>query len=321
MRIAVLDDYLGIAERSAPWSSLIGTELTIFRDHLTEEGDLAERLRPFEAICVMRERTPLPASLIRRLPQLHLVVTTGMHNSSIDTEAARQAGVVVCGTDSGIEPTVELTWALILAAARHVTANDRAMRNGRWQEFLGITLRGLRLGVLGLGRNGSQVAEIGQAFGMDVVAWSQNLTAGRANAVGARLVPRDELLSTSDVISIHLRLSERTRSLVGRRELAMMRDSAILVNTSRGPIIDQEALLAALDAGRPGITALDVYDDEPLPGDHPFRASEKLILSPHVGYVTEQNMRLFYGQTVDDIAAFMVGSPVRVLNQDPGDGH
>lgn len=314
LRIAVLDDYLGVADSLAPWSSLEDAEVTFFREPLgsSVEG-VAAALAPFDVVCAMRERTPLPASVLDRLTNLRLLVTTGMQNASVDVAAARARGVVVSGTGSSSEATAELTWALILAAARHIPAHDREMRAGGWQRHLGRDLAGRRLGVIGLGRNGTRVAKIGRAFGMEIMAWSENLPAERAEAAGARPVTKAELLGASDVITVHLRLSERTTGLIGQAEFGQMRPTAILVNTSRGPIVDEVALVEALRSGRIAAAALDVYDEEPLPVDHPLRSIENVVLSPHTGYVTEGNMRRFYMETVEDIAAFIRGAPIRVL--------
>jgi phosphoglycerate dehydrogenase-like enzyme len=314
-RIAILDDYLGVALDLAPWSSLEGCEVTVFREPIGDTERLAEVLAPFDVVCAMRERTPLPAAVLDRLPALRLLVTTGMQNASIDVAAATSRGVVVCGTPSRASATAEMTWTLILGAARHVADHDRGMRAGAWQRHLGLGLADRRLGVIGLGRNGSRVAEIGLAFGMDVVAWSQNLTDDRAAEVGVRRVDRNELLATSDVVTIHLRLSDRTTGLIDAAALARMRPTAILVNTSRGPIVDEAALLAALDAGRPAMAALDVYDEEPLPADHPLRRRADVLITPHTGYVTDDNMRGFYEATVEDVAAWLDGRPIRVLGE------
>jgi phosphoglycerate dehydrogenase-like enzyme len=312
LRVAVLDDYLDLAMDLAPWSSL-HADVTAFREPIRDPELLIQTLQPFDIVCAMRERTPLPATVLDRLPNLRLLVTSGMRNAAIDIDAARAAGIVVSGTGSSAAATAELTWALILGAARHVPAHDRSMRDGGWQRHLGIALAGRRLGVIGLGKNGSAVATIGRAFGMDVVAWSQHLTAERAAEVGVGRVAFDELIATSDVITIHLRLSDRTHGLIGAFELGRMRPTAILVNTSRGPIVDEVALIGALRSGSIGGAALDVYDDEPLPVDHPLRSLERVVLSPHTGYVTDENMRRFYVQTVEDIAAFLAGAPIRVL--------
>jgi phosphoglycerate dehydrogenase-like enzyme len=236
-----------------------------------------------------------------------------MRNASIDLDAARELGITVCGTDALAHPTAELTWALILALARHVADEDRNVRDGGWQRTVGIPLRGRTLGVVGLGRLGGAVAEIGAAFGMRVIAWSQNLTAERSAAAGAELVERERVFREADVLTIHVVLSDRTRGLVGPAELALMKPTALLVNTSRGPIVDEDALHAALEAGTIGGAALDVYDEEPLPRDHPLRRAPRTVLTPHLGYVTEDNYRVFYEQTVEAIAAFLAGAPVRVI--------
>jgi phosphoglycerate dehydrogenase-like enzyme len=237
-----------------------------------------------------------------------------MRNASIDLRAAGERGVVVSGTAGLPSPTAELTWALILALVRHVPREDRATREGRWQETLGTTLKGRTLGVLGLGQLGSRVARVGIAFEMDVIAWSQNLTAERAAAVGARLASgKDELLARADIVTIHLVLSDRTRGLIGARELGLMRPTAYLVNTSRGPIVDEGALIAALRAGAIAGAGLDVYDEEPLPPEHPLRGLPNTVITPHLGYVTEETYQIFYGQALEDIRAFLAGAPVRVL--------
>jgi phosphoglycerate dehydrogenase-like enzyme len=261
----------------------------------------------------MRERTPFPRSLIAQLGTLRLLVTTGARNAAIDVAAAREHGITVCGTRSLPTPTAELTWGLILALARHIPAEDRALREGRWQTTLGSGLHGKTLGVVGLGNLGGQVARIGRAFGMDVLSWSQNLTAERAAEAGATLVPRDELLARADVVTVHLVLSDRTRGLIGARELALMRPTATLVNTSRGPIVDERALTAALEARAIAGAAVDVYDAEPLAADHPFRRLDNLLLTPHIGYVTREGDALFYGDAADDIHAYLGGTPVRVI--------
>jgi phosphoglycerate dehydrogenase-like enzyme len=276
---------------------------------------VAARLADFDMVVAMRERTPFPRSLFERLPRLRLLVTTGMRNASIDLRAAADRGVVVSGTAGLPSPTAELTWALILALVRHVPREDRATREGRWQETLGTTLKGRTLGVLGLGQLGSRVARVGKAFEMDVIAWSQNLTAERATAVGATLAgSRDELLARADVVTIHLVLSDRTRGLVGARELGLMRPTAYLVNTSRGPIVDQGALIATLHAGKIAGAGLDVYDEEPLPADHPLRRLPNTVITPHLGYVTEETYQIFYSQALEDVRAFLAGAPVRVLS-------
>ena len=313
-RVAILDDYQDVALRMADWSSLpSGVEVVVFRDHAAAEDQVAARLADFDVVVAMRERTPFPKSLLDRLPRLRLLVTTGMRNASIDVRAAVDRGVLVCGTAGLPYPTAELAWALILSLVRHVPREDRATRAGRWQETLGTGLNGKTLGVLGLGTLGSRVARVGRAFEMEVIAWSQNLTAERAAAVGASLVTRDELLARADVVTIHLVLSERTRGLIGARELGLMRRGAFLVNTSRGPIVDEAALIAALRAGTLAGAGLDVYDEEPLPSDHPLRRLPNTVITPHLGYVTEETYRIFYGQALEDVRAFLAGTPVRAL--------
>jgi phosphoglycerate dehydrogenase-like enzyme len=314
MNVAVLDDYQDVA-RSADWTSLgDDVRVQVFHDHLSEERALVDRLGGFEAIVAMRERTPFPRSLLEALPGLRLLVTTGMRNASIDLEAATRLGITVCGTEGLGYPTAELTWGLILAWARHIPSEDRATREGRWQTTVGRGLRGKILGVIGLGRLGAQVATIGCAFGMSVTAWSQNLTAERAAACGATLVPKDDLLRQADVVTIHLQLSARTRGLLGSRELRLMKATALLVNTSRGPIVDEDALIAALRRRTIAGAALDVFDEEPLPPDHPLRRLASTVITPHLGYVTVEGYDIFYRDAVDDIRAFRSGHPVRVLN-------
>ena len=314
-RVAILDDYQGVALRLADWGRLpAGADVVVFRDHAADEAAVAARLADFDVVVAMRERTPFPRTLIERLRRLRLLVTTGMRNASIDLRAAADHGVVVCGTGGLPYPTAELTWALILALVRHVPREDRATRDGRWQETLGTGLNGKTLGVLGLGQLGSRVARVGRAFEMDVLGWSQNLTAERAAAVGATLAgSRDELLAGADVVTIHLVLSDRTRGLLGARELALMRRSAYLVNTSRGPIVDERALIDALRAGAIAGAGLDVYDEEPLPLDHPLRRLPNTVITPHLGYVTEDTYRIFYAQALEDVGAFLAGTPIRVL--------
>jgi phosphoglycerate dehydrogenase-like enzyme len=312
LTVAVLDDYQGVARAYGPWHRLEGrASLTVFEEPLA--AAIAERLRPFEAVVAMRERTPFPRALLESLPALRLLVTTGMANSSIDLDAARERGVTVCGTGSEAHGTAELTWALILAPLRQVPAEDAGIRAGAWQRTVGRDLAGRRLGLLGLGRLGRRVAAVGRAFEMDVVAWSQNLRAEDAAATGVRVVERDELLATADVVSIHLRLSERTRGLIGARELALMRPDAILVNTSRGPIVDEAALIGALRAGTIAGAGLDVFDVEPLPPGHPLRSAPRTVLTPHLGYVTRATYATFFRDIVEDVEAYLDGAPVRVL--------
>jgi phosphoglycerate dehydrogenase-like enzyme len=313
LRVALLDDYLGVALTYADWSALPNAEVHAYTDHQDDEDAIVERLRDYHAVVLMRERTPFRRALIERLPALRLIVTTGARNASIDLAAAQERDIVVCGTRSLNYPTAELTWGLILALLRHIPREDAAVRRGSWQTALGVGVQGKALGVLGLGNLGSQVATVGRAFGMDVVAWSQNLTAERCEAVGARLVTKDELFATSDVVTIHLVLSDRTRGLVGASELALMRPTSYLVNTSRGPIVDEAALIPALTAGTIAGAALDVYDTEPLPHGHPLLGLDNVVLTPHVGYVTREGYELFYSDALEDVRAFMDGSPIRVI--------
>jgi phosphoglycerate dehydrogenase-like enzyme len=316
VRVAILDDYQDVALKMAEWDRLPDAQIEVFRDHVEDLDAVAERLAPFEVVVAMRERTPFPRALLERLPGLRLLVTTGMQNAALDVAAARDCGVTVCGTGGAREATAELTWALILALMREIPREDRAVREGSWQVSLGRGLHGKTLGVLGLGNLGSQVARVGGAFGMEVLAWSEHLTTERAAEFGARLVAKDELLEASDVVTIHLKLSERTRGLIGSRELGLMRPSAYLVNTSRGPIVDEAALIEALQEGVIAGAGLDTFDVEPLPATHPLRRLPNTVLTPHLGYVTEETYRRFYGDAVEDVAAFLRGEPVRVLEPD-----
>jgi len=314
-RVALLDDYQGVALRMADWKSLpAGTDVVAFPDHLADESALAARLADFDIVMAMRERTPFTRSLLERLPKLRVLITAGMRNASIDMKAAAERGVLVCGTSGLPYPTAELAWGLILGLMRRIPAEDRATREGRWQVSLGLGLNGKTLGVLGLGTLGSRVARVGRAFEMTVLAWSQNLTAARAEEVGATLVAKDELLARSDIVSIHLVLSERTRGLLGARELGLMKRTAYLVNTSRGPIVDEAALVRALRDGTIAGAGLDVFEPEPLPADHPFRSLPNIVVTPHLGYVTEETYRVFYGHALEDVQAFLRGAPVRVLS-------
>jgi phosphoglycerate dehydrogenase-like enzyme len=313
-RVALLDDYQGVALSMADWKSLpTGTEVVVFKDHLADEDALAARLADFDIIMALRERTPFPRPLLERLPKLKLLITAGMRNASIDMKAAAERGILVCGTAGLPYPTAELAWGLILSLARRIPAEDSATREGRWQTSLGLGLNGKTLGVLGLGTLGSRVARVGRALEMKVLAWSQNLTAERAAAEDAMLVAKDDLLARSDFVSIHLVLGERTRGLIGARELGLMKRSAYLVNTSRGPIVDEAALIRALQDGTIAGAGLDVFDEEPLPPDHPFRWLPNTAITPHLGYVTEETYRVFYGQALEDIKAYLGGTPLRVL--------
>jgi len=317
LRIAILDDYQRIALASADWGVLGASDIVPFHGHIADTADLVAELRPFDVIVAMRERTPFTAERIRLLPSLRLLVTTGMANASIDVGAANQAGVTVCGTRGSGTATPELTWALILALVRHVPEEDRRIRTGGWQQTVGFGLHGRTLGVVGLGNIGRRVASVGQAFGMEVLAWSQHLSAVAAAEAGVTAVSKDELFATSDVITVHYKLSERSVGLVGPRELGLMKPTAFLVNTSRGPIVDSGALLEALHAGAIAGAGLDVYDEEPLPGGHPLRVAPRTVLTPHLGYVTDDGYRTFYGDAVEDIAAFAAGRPVRVVAAAP----
>ncbi|MGH6948185.1 MAG: D-2-hydroxyacid dehydrogenase family protein [Kiloniellales bacterium] len=315
MKIAILDDYQDVARSCADWSAVEAqAEIAVFHDHLHDFDALAERLAPFEAIVIMRERTPFPAALFERLPNLELLVSTGHRNASVDVAAAKERGVVVCSTDSSGGTTAELTWGLILAVARKIPEEDRALREGRWQTTLGTGLLGKTLGVIGLGRIGSQMARVAKEFGMDVVAWSQNLTEERCREVGVRrAATKDALLAEADIVTIHVVLSDRSRGLIGARELGLMKPSAYLINSSRGPIVEEKALADALEAGRIAGAGIDVYDVEPLPADHPLRRAPRTVLTPHLGYVSDDNYRVFFTQVVENILAFMKGSPIRVV--------
>lgn len=314
-RVAVLDDYQDVALQMADWHALPDdVEVQVFRDHLKDTNAVAERLHSFDIVVAMRERTPFNRALLEQLPNLRLLITTGRRNASIDTQAATDCGVTVCGTEGLGYPTAELTWGLILGLARQIPREDQATRQGQWQVSLGVGLNGKTLGLIGLGRLGSQVATIGKAFQMRLLAWSQNLTAERAAEYGATRVGKDELLAQSDVVSIHLILSDRTRGLLGARDLALMKPGAYLINTSRGPIVDEAALIRALQQKTIAGAGLDVFDDEPLPLDHPFRRLGNIVITPHVGYVTNEGYRVFYGHAVEDIQAFLSGAPVRVIS-------
>ena len=314
MRIALLDDYQDVALSSADWGALpADTEVVVFRDHLADEAAIAERLRDFEVVVGMRERTPFPRSLLQRLPNLRLLITTGGGNASFDIAAAREQGVVVCGTGGVGTPTPELTWGLLIALARHIPAEDRAIREGRFQTTVGAGMAGRTLGIVGLGNLGTQVANVGRTFGMDVVAWSPNLTTERATEQGATLVTKDELFRRSDYISVHMVLSNRTRGLVGAHEIGLMKPTAYFVNTSRGPLVDERALAAALAARRIAGAGIDVFDVEPLPRDHPFCALDNVILTPHLGYVTTETYDIYYRHVVENIRAFIDGAPVRIV--------
>ena len=314
MKVAVLDDYQHVAGDFADWDSLgPQVEVQFFHDHLDDEDKLVARLTPFEIIAIMRERTPFGRSLIERLPNLKLLVTTGKRNASVDVKACHDRGVTVCGTGVSDGSTVELTWALIMAVVRGIPREERGMREGRWQTGLGTEIRGKTLGVVGLGRLGSQVAKIGMAFGMKAIAWSQNLSAERASEVGAERVSKEDLFARADVVTVHYVLSDRSRGLVGAPEFAKMKKTAYFVNTSRGPIVDSVALVEALRSGKIAGAGIDVYEREPLPMDDPLRSAPNAVLLPHVGYVSDGVYRVFYPDTVEDIKAWLAGKPVRVI--------
>ena len=313
MRIAVLDDYQDVARSMADWSGIGDVEF--FHAHFPRPEELIERLKEFEVVVAMRERTPFPRALLERLPKLRLLVSTGMRNRSIDVAAAKARGVAVCGTPGLNTTTAELTWGLILALARQIPREDRELRTGRWQTTVGLSLTGKTLGILGLGSIGQQVARIGAAFGMKLIAWSQNLDAERAKAAGARRVEKEQLFGESDVLTIHLVLSERTRGLVGARELTLMQRSALLVNTSRGPIVDERSLAEALKRGALAGAGIDVYGEEPMPRDHPLLLAPNTVLTPHLGYVTRESYRVYYEGAVEAIRAWQRGAPVRLLQE------
>jgi phosphoglycerate dehydrogenase-like enzyme len=314
-RIAVLDDYQGVALSIGGWERLPpDSEIQAFRDHVSDEDALVERLLPFDIIVAMRERTPFRRSLLSRLPNLRLLVTTGMRNAAFDMPATKELGITVCGTSGQPTPTAELTWGLIIGCVRHIAEEDKATRAGHWQTTLGPTLHGKTLACLGLGNLGSQVAKVGLAFGMNVIAWSQNLTQERAEAVGAKLVSKQELFAQADVLSVHLVLSDRTRGIVSAPDLALMKPTAFLINTSRGPIVDDAALIAALRERRIAGAGLDVFDPEPLPLNHPYLQLNNTLITPHLGYVTQETYEVFYGGAVEDILGFLSGSPVRVID-------
>ena len=305
-QIAVLDDYQNVALESADWSVLRDrANISVFRKHLVEPEALIERLLPFDVVCVMRERTPLLRNVIERLPNLKLIASTGPVNASIDVVAAGDHGIAVVHTGYTSDPTIELTWALILTSARNIVTESNSVRSGGWQQTVGIDLRGKTLGVLGLGRIGSQVARVGNAFGMHLVAWSQNLAPGAAKAAGATLVSKDQLFEQADILTIHLVLSGRTRGLVGAAELGRMKPTALLINASRGPIVDEQALIGALKNRQIAGAAVDVFDVEPLPRAHPFRSLDNGLATPHIGYVSPGLYKTFYEDTVSSIRMWL----------------
>lgn len=313
-RMAVLDDWENAAAGLVDWrTELPHLSVEIFSDHTADPDVLAARLAPFDIVLLMRERTPVTRELLARLPHLRLIVSTGMRNRSIDLAAAHEHGVTVCGTPGLQWAAPELTWALIFALVRQIPHADASMHAGRWEPRLGTELHGSTMGILGLGRLGAQVAAVARALGMHLVAWSPHLSAERAAAEGATLVGKRELFERSDVISVHMVLTSATRGLVGAEEFAAMKATAYLVNTSRGPLVDQAALLAALHDGRIAGAGLDVYDEEPLPADHPLRSAPRTVLTPHLGYVTTSTFQSFYRHAVEDVRAFLAGAPIRLL--------
>ena len=313
-KLAVLDDYQGAALDSADWSEVQArAEVTVFHDHLDDANALIERLLQFDAICVMRERTPFTAEILQRLPNLKFIGSNAALNASIDLAAARTRGIIVSATGGRGNGAPELTWALILAATRHIPAEVGAFRSGGWQTGVGNDLEGTTLGIMGLGKIGTRVAAVGRAFGMKIIVWSENLTADQALAVGATLVDKPTLLKESDWLTLHLVLSERSKGIIGAEELALMKPTAWLVNTSRGSLVDEAALVNALTERTIAGAALDVFDVEPLPRDHPLRRLDNVVATPHVGFVTKDTYRIFYGETVENLMAWLDGSPIRQM--------
>ncbi|GFM65407.1 D-2-hydroxyacid dehydrogenase family protein [Pseudomonas lijiangensis] len=312
--IAVIDDWQDIARDVVDWSVLapIG-EVSFLHEFPADTATMVQRLQGFEVICVMRERTLFDEALLSQLPRLKLLVTGGMRNAAIDIKAAKRLGIEVCGTESYKHAAPELTWALIMGVTRNLAAEANSLRDGKWQVGLGSDLHGKTLGILGLGSIGKWIARYGQAFGMNVIAWSQNLTAEAAAESGVTYVSKQELFEQADVLSVHLVLSDRSRGLVDAQALGWMKPSAYLINSSRGPIIDEAALIATLQQRKIAGAALDVFDTEPLPAEHPFRTLDNVLATPHIGYVTENNYRTFFGQMIEDIQAWHAGAPIRVF--------
>ncbi|MEC8856112.1 MAG: D-2-hydroxyacid dehydrogenase family protein [Chloroflexota bacterium] len=317
MKLAILDDYQGTAKDLADWSKLpAGVEVEFFQDHIVDEDQLVERLGDFDLVQGMRERTPFPRSVLSRLPNLRLLITTGRRNASFDIEAASELGITVCGTNGGGEGTTELTWGLILAMLRHIPEEERRSRAGSWGTTVGIGVKGKTVGLIGLGPIGSVVARVAKAFDMNIIAWSQNMTHERANECGATLVDKETLFRDSDIVSVHLVLSDRTRGLVGKSDLAFMKPSAYIINTSRGPIIDEMALIDVLERKAIAGAALDTFVIEPLPKDHPFFKTPNTLISPHLGYVIDDSYEAFYAGVIENVRAFTSGEPVRTINED-----
>ena len=319
MKVAILDDYLDVVLTLVDWTSLPnGTTVERFTDHLTDEDKLAQRLEPFDFIVVKRERTPFPRTLLQRLPNLKLMVVGNTHNRKIDIATATELGILVTGTERFGTAAAELTWGLILALVRHIPGEDGAVREGHWHHGLGSVLEGKTLGIVGLGRIGTKIAALGNAFGMTVIAWSQNMTPKKAQAASARYVERDELFRHADIVTIHVALSERTEKLIGAHELGLMKPSAYIVNTARGPIIDENALIKVLENKSIAGAGLDVFEQEPLPADHIFRKLDNIIVTPHIGYVTKESFGAYYQSAVENIQAFLEGQPIpRLLNSPP----
>jgi phosphoglycerate dehydrogenase-like enzyme len=312
-RLAILDDYQDVAHGFADWASLKGVSTSVFREPFQSEDALAAALADVQIVVAMRERTPFPRSVLERLPGLKLLVTTGMANAAIDVAAAEEFGITVCGTPGSPAAAPELTWGLLLALARHLPAEENSLRAGTWQTTVGMELSGKTLGVVGLGKIGRRIAGYGQAFGMDVLAWSQNLTDEDAAEAGVQRVSKEDLFRNSDVVTLHLRLSPRSEGIVGERELRQLGPEGLLVNTARGPLVEQDALVRALNEGWIRGAALDVFDTEPIPPAHPLLSTPNTVLSPHLGYVTQESYRQFYGGAFEDVKAWLEGSPVRVI--------
>jgi phosphoglycerate dehydrogenase-like enzyme len=314
-KCAVLDDYQNVSLEFADWSRIAGeVDVTVFNEPIGSPQEVVRALAEFDIVCLMRERTPFPREVIDKLPRLKLLVTTGLRNAAIDLAAAADRGITVCGTQLAPHPTAELVFAHMLEFARKVGVENARLKGGAaWQATIGRDLNGKTLGVIGLGRLGRQVARIGEALAMTVLAWSQNLTTALCEGTGATLASKEELLRASDFVTVHLQLSERTRGLIGKSDLALMKPSAFLINTSRGPIVEEAALVDALSANRIAGAGLDVFDIEPLPLDHPFRSLPNAQITPHLGYVTEDNYRLSYGQVVEDIRAWLDNNPLRII--------
>ncbi|HVA14875.1 MAG TPA: D-2-hydroxyacid dehydrogenase family protein [Stellaceae bacterium] len=314
MHVALLDDYQGIALRLADWKSLQPeVQVEAFPEHIADGDALAKRLHIFECVVLMRERTPLGRALIEKLPNLKLVITSGMHNASVDAAALAERGIVYCGTDGLGHSTAELTWGLILCLLRNIPHEDRALRQGRWQTRIGFGAKGKTLGIIGLGRLGKLVAGYGKAFGMDVIGWSRSFDAEKAAELGIRSVDKETLLAQADIVTIHVGLSDSSRGLLGAADLARMKPTSYLVNTSRAPIVDQAALLAALKGRRIAGAAIDVFDNEPVTKGHPFFELDNVVVTPHLGYAIEENFRINYGSAVENIRAFLDGKPIRLV--------